>query len=619
MVSSVSLNPTAPKPVRPQAERLAIAALITILLLLAGIVSLTVVRSYRDAKSNVDATERVAAVSKLSDEIGRVDRLEDRYESNPSSAVRHQVDEVELEFAAALAALRKANPDSALAAWLEPRLRRFFISTRRQFDFGDTGMAAKTQAAADDAATLLARLNHRVERAIGAQLDTATEQVLTERNTAVPLLWVSLAVTTLALLLAGLAARFLRARRNADEIAARHEVERARRDEQRVRDSERRLQEAQVLARLGSWELEPQSGHVKASPEALRLYGVDPDDFDGSMDSMLANVDPDDRELVTSRFADPDRFDDGGRTRSASEHRVVIPGDSVRTLELHGQVITQPDGTTRIAETSQDVSERKATEQAVRAMEEAEQANRAKNAFLSRMSHELRTPLHAVLGYGEMVIESEDLDPQARDDTAQIIAAGNHLLKLIDEVLEISRIDEERITAEIEPVDLWLVTDEAECIVRPGAVAAEVDVAIEGSDEGLQALGDPRLLRQVLLNLLSNSIKYNRPGGEVRVVIEQRGASVRISVTDDGLGIPADMRDRIFVPFDRLGAHGGATPGTGLGLALSQRLCQEMGTSLEFESELGVGSRFWLDLPVAGADHEEAPLNAAPLVVAEAI
>jgi signal transduction histidine kinase/ActR/RegA family two-component response regulator len=246
----------------------------------------------------------------------------------------------------------------------------------------------------------------------------------------------------------------------------------------------------------------------------------------------------------------------------------------------------------------------KARDEAEAARAAAEQANRAKSEFLSRMSHELRTPMNSILGFAQ-VLNGAELTDRNGKSVQHILRAGRHLLQLINEVLEIARIESGRHNFSLEPVRLSLVLQEALSMVRP--LAAQGDVRIVepaglGDDPYVRA--DRQRLVQVLLNLLSNAIKYNGRGGHVRVTAERvpdsvRGERILLRVRDDGKGIPVDRVGQLFTPFSRLGAEQSPVEGTGLGLALSQRLAEAMGGGLALESTGPAGSVFALDLAAA--------------------
>jgi PAS domain S-box-containing protein len=278
---------------------------------------------------------------------------------------------------------------------------------------------------------------------------------------------------------------------------------------------------------------------------------------------------------------------------------------------------------------ARDVSDRKRAEADVRrAKEEAELANSAKSEFLSRMSHELRTPLHAILGFGEL-LEREALRPAQHDQVAQITRGGRHLLELINEVLDLSRIERGELRLSLEPVDVGRVVEETLGMVAPLAASRLVTVTTPSFDEPhLHVLADWQRLKQVLLNLLSNAVKYNRTGGDIRIAIagSSGSATARIEVSDTGIGIAAGDIARVFAPFDRLGAETTDVEGTGLGLALAKRLIEAMDGEIGVESEVGRGTTFWISLPVVAAHdvppapaHDEPPAQAARATIARTV
>ncbi|MGC5703798.1 CHASE3 domain-containing protein [Pseudomonas sp. NFXW11] len=245
---------------------------------------------------------------------------------------------------------------------------------------------------------------------------------------------------------------------------------------------------------------------------------------------------------------------------------------------------------------TRDISDRRVAEIALgTAREEAESASRAKSEFLSRMSHELRTPLNAILGFAQLL----DMDSSAgqRPQVGHILRAGQHLLGLINEVLDIARIEAGRLPLNIEPVALTTVLHEALTLVSPMAADAAIQLApLPPLAAHSGVIADRQRLIQVLLNLLSNAIKYNRAQGQVRIELEIDQARLRISVIDTGAGIAAEQLARLFKPFERLDAAPNVE-GTGLGLALSKSLLEMMDGSLKVQSTPGSGSRFTLELP----------------------
>ena len=253
-----------------------------------------------------------------------------------------------------------------------------------------------------------------------------------------------------------------------------------------------------------------------------------------------------------------------------------------------------------------DVTDRARIEKALReAKQEAERANHAKSDFLSRMSHELRTPLNSILGFAQLLDRQSPTDTQ-RPRIRYILSAGRHLLNLINEVLDISRIEAGNLQLSLEAVCVEEAISEALDLMRPLAAERSIELAASSFLESTTyVLADRQRLKQVLLNLLSNGVKYTAINGSVALSFAETDTGMlRITVRDTGAGIPVEKLARLFTPFDRLGAEQSAVEGTGLGLALCQRLVQAMHGLIGANSTLGSGSAFWLELPRA-----ESPLQ----------
>jgi signal transduction histidine kinase/ActR/RegA family two-component response regulator len=226
-------------------------------------------------------------------------------------------------------------------------------------------------------------------------------------------------------------------------------------------------------------------------------------------------------------------------------------------------------------------------------------ANQAKSEYLSRMSHELRTPLNAILGFAQL-LELEDLREQQRENLHYVLSAARHLLGLINEVLDIAAIEAGRLPLSLEPVPVADVVAEAVSLIRPLADQHGILLASQSPSCDAHVKGDRQRLKQILLNLASNAVKYNHQGGSVQLDCEEvAGERLRIKVRDTGPGIPAGSVERLFVPFERLENGQEAVEGTGLGLPLSRRLAEAMGGTLELATAVGQGSTFWVELPLA--------------------
>ena len=251
----------------------------------------------------------------------------------------------------------------------------------------------------------------------------------------------------------------------------------------------------------------------------------------------------------------------------------------------------------------------RAKEELATAKQEAERANLAKSNFVSRMSHDLRTPLNAILGFAQL-LEMDSLSAEQRESVQHIRRGGTHLLDLINEVLDLSRIEAGHLSLSCEAVAVGDAVRRVVELVEP--LAAQRDIRIVVSPcEAHCLLADRSRLNQILLNLLSNAVKYNREGGRVMVTCEDvAGTRLRINVTDTGPGISPAKLSRLFQPFERLGADQTAIEGTGLGLMVSKGLAQAMGGMIGVQSEVGRGSTFWVELPLSETAAEISPSSA---------
>ncbi|MBI3912267.1 MAG: PAS domain-containing protein [Armatimonadetes bacterium] len=331
------------------------------------------------------------------------------------------------------------------------------------------------------------------------------------------------------------------------------------------------------------------------SPNVERLLGYSPKEILGSADFWQKCVCPEDQERLVSTLQEE-------MEQTGGDYRFRHKNGEYRWLQMVVRLEhDKAGGPVNLLGYTLDITARKRAEEAVRqAKEEAEKANRAKSEFLSRMSHELRTPLNAVLGFGQL-LEMDDLAIEQRESVDHILQAGRHLLQLINEVLDIARIESGRIYLSIEPVLVREVLQETWELIEPLAEQQHVRLSDEVTDTADQYVrADHQRLKQVLLNLLANAVKYNREGGTVTVFCEAAtNGWLCLKVSDTGPGIPPGKMHRLFTPFDRLGAEQTGVEGTGLGLALSKRLVTAMGGNLGVETMDGQGSTLWVELPLA--------------------
>jgi signal transduction histidine kinase len=249
-----------------------------------------------------------------------------------------------------------------------------------------------------------------------------------------------------------------------------------------------------------------------------------------------------------------------------------------------------------------DTSERKDNEKAlIDAKAEAEAANRAKSQFLLNMSHELRSPLSSILGFTQLIKEGKPQPtPAQQDSVEQILGAGWYLLGLINELLDLTSIESGKLALSSRSVPMADVIDDCRALIQPQAQRNGIQLSFQALNRPFVVRADPVRTKQVLINLLTNAIKFNRVGGRVEVrCAAGPGQPVRVSVADTGLGLTPAQLNQLFDPFNRLGQELGAAPGTGIGLVICKRLVEQMGGRIGVESTVGVGSCFWFELDPA--------------------
>lgn len=291
------------------------------------------------------------------------------------------------------------------------------------------------------------------------------------------------------------------------------------------------------------------------------------------------------------------------QTTDYFENTVLCRDGRERLIAWHNAFLRDNDNQTiGVLSSGEDITERKRAEAAlIEARDEADRANQAKSEFLSSMSHELRTPMNAVLGFGQLMEYDSSLPEEHKDSVKEILKAGHHLLTLINEVLDLAKVESGQIDLSLEPVEIWPVVED--CLHLMSTLADKYAVQLDHIGlKGVAVRADRTRLRQVLLNLLANAIKYNRRGGSVKVEVQiEKADRLRILVTDTGPGISPNRLQELFQPFNRLDADNSEVEGTGIGLTITRRIVEMMGGAVNVRSEVGVGSTFWIELPLEAA------------------
>ena len=359
-------------------------------------------------------------------------------------------------------------------------------------------------------------------------------------------------------------------------------------------------------AGIGTWEADA-DGCSSWNAQMFQLRGLAPRETAPSREDWMALVHPDDAPMVLERSPDIAT----ASLPMAYEFRVRLPDGNYRWLASRSVPVLDESGRqVRRVGVNWDVTESKTAEIARQQAALAEREFQAKSQFLSRMSHELRTPLNAVLGFTQLLqIEARQSGHAGQLAKLEHIRdAGDHLLSLINDVLDLSGLEANEIRLSLQPVDLGELVRQSLPLLH--SLAVRHDVALEiGSSEGV-ACADPTRLRQVLINLLSNAIKYNRPGGRVVVDAGAVDGVATLAVRDTGRGLKAEQIARLFEPFNRFGVESEGIEGTGIGLTIVKSLVDGMAGSIEVASEPGEGTVFRVALPAASAP--PTPAEATP-------
>jgi two-component system cell cycle sensor histidine kinase PleC len=373
----------------------------------------------------------------------------------------------------------------------------------------------------------------------------------------------------------------------------RHEEELLRREQQ--------LSEAQSIGRMGHWMWRIGDENLEFSSELYRIFGVTPDAFTPTFDNINGVMHRRDRGRIAQSFQRAMIE----RRNYEMEFRIIRPTGEARFIILQGRCEMDSEGdVSALFGIMQDVTERNQYEQELReAKESAERAYAAKSQFLANMSHELRTPLNAIIGFSEMM-QRQMLGPIGTEKYLDYIGgireSGEHLLDMITDILDMSKIEAGKYALDVEDFNLFKVIRLATHMMEGRALDAQVKIISNIPDkEDMMMTGDRRAIMQMILNVLSNAVKFTKPNGEVRISCNVIDNMITMQFVDTGIGIPASKLRYVTKPFEQ--AANSFTrnhDGTGLGLAITKELAELHGGKLELESTVGVGTTVTITVPV---------------------
>ena len=369
-----------------------------------------------------------------------------------------------------------------------------------------------------------------------------------------------------------------------------------------------REKSAEKIAHMGNWEWDIINGNLQWSDEVYRIFGLPSEQYEAGYELFLQSVHPDDRSRVEEALRraqkDPDYH-------FSIEHRVLHSDGSQLIVQENARVFRDERGEPHhMIGTVLDITERKRVEEAlVQAKEEAEVANMVKSRFLSSMSHELRTPLNAILGFSDMMTRDKETTAKQQKMLETISHSGDHLLRMINDVLDFSKVEAGRGDLEPDAFDLQQMLQDIAEMIRARTEKRNIQLLIDlDQDLAPYVKADISKLRQILINLLDNAIKFTTEGG-VSLRARTRPmkgdpamVTLQLEVEDSGPGIPKEDLDQIFLPFFQSDSHRNGSTGTGLGLTVTRSFVELMGGEICVESTPGKGSLFRVDLPVALAE-----------------
>lgn len=364
---------------------------------------------------------------------------------------------------------------------------------------------------------------------------------------------------------------------------------------------------ATAAAEIGVVEIDLSSATLHLDAVACTHHGLDVASAQCDVDDWLARVVSADRAAAGALLSPTVLAEEPVRVSLGID---VGAPHGLRTLEFVLHAVPQEQ---RRVGTCIDVTQRQTIDALKRDKLDAEKANRSKSEFMSRVSHELRTPLNGILGFAQlMALDNDHPLPPSQAQRLQVLRhSGARLLALIDQLLEVSRIEQGRLRLRQRPIDVGVLVERCAAEVGPLAEERGIELLVEIAATAPPVRADAEALHQVVTNLLSNAIKYNRPKGRVRVRYEAGEQGV-LTVDDTGIGMSEEQLDRLFEPFNRLGAERTDAQGSGLGLAITRKLVRAMSGKIDVLSRPGKGSRFAVSLPLAKVGKAKPTENSPP-------
>lgn len=374
----------------------------------------------------------------------------------------------------------------------------------------------------------------------------------------------------------------------------------------KLQENEDRFLKSQRFANIGIWDWNIVTNELYWSEKVPFLIGCEPGKYEVKFETFIEAVHPDDREKVMQAIDDCINYN----LEYDIEHRVILPDGSEHWIKETGDIVRdENDRPIRMIGVAQDVTNRKQAElKSLKNEIKAREANKAKSQFLSSMSHELRTPLNAILGYTQLLQLESTLDTDQLEMLTCINYSSKHLLDLINEILDLAKIEAGNLTVNIDYLDAASTLEESLLLAMPLAETNNISLLYDLSElENIYIYADRTRFNQVMLNLISNAIKYNKENGQVIVTFAEVNNKFRINIRDTGNGIPLDQHAFVFEPFNRLGAEQSQIEGSGIGLAITKQLIELQNGSIGFDTIEGKGTTFWIEFPFGkGMKHSAA-------------